>query len=211
MYRVPLLPRKLEWSKPSAMTFSDEMATDLLTRLIAGERGLVPLNLAMLLEKSARLDRGDDPQDVEDHYGRLLLSEIENLRISRQTREEIITTLCAEMLHNPDDALISVSVATGDELAVRAIVKTLTGPPRALTLCESAMALSHVTKYLPHFLKNDPEFLPKSELERLARLVRELREVKVGESDEDKSSQATIAHFAPQLLASLGQIAIDGR
>lgn len=193
------------------MRYADEIATDLLRRLIAGERGLVPLNLAMLLEKSARLDRGDDPQDVEDHYRRLLLPEIENLRISRQTREEIIATLCAEMLRNPDDAMISVSAATGDELAVRAIVRTLTGPPRALTLCESAMALSHVTKYLPHYLKKDPEFLPKSELEQLARLVRELHEVKAGESDEDKSSQATIAHFAPQLLASLEQIGIDGR
>lgn len=73
------------------------------------------------------------------------------------------------------------------------------------------MALSHMTKYLPHYLKKDPEFLPKSEREQLARLVKELHEVKAGKSDEDRSSQVTIAHFAPQLLASLGQIGIDGR
>jgi len=193
------------------MRFADDMAADLLKRLIAGERGLVPLNLAMLLEKSARLDRGDAPQDVEEHYRRLLLPEIENLRISRQTREEVVATLCAEILRNPDDAMISVCVVTGDESAVKTIVRTLTSPPRELTLCESAMALSHVTKYLPHYLKKDPEFLPKSELEQLARLVKELHEVKAGESDEDKSSQATIAHFAPQLLASLEQIGINGR
>jgi hypothetical protein len=192
------------------MKFADEMAIDLLKRLLTGERELVPLNLAMLLEKSARLDRGDDPRDVEDHYRSLVLPEIENLRISRQTREGIIAQLCAEILRNPDDATISVSVATGDESAVRAIVKILAGPPRELTLCERAMALSHVTKYLPHYLRKDPEFLPKSELERLARLVRELYDVKAGESSEDKSSQATIAHFAPQLLASLERIGIVG-
>jgi len=192
------------------MRFADDMAADLLKRLIAGERGLVPLNLAMLLEKSARLDRGDAPQDVEEHYRRLLLPEIENLRISRQTREEVVATLCAEILRNPDDAMISVCVVTGDESAVKTIVRILTTPPRALTLTEHAIALSHVTKYLPHYLGKGSDFLPKSELERLAHLVRDLGKLEAARSDEDKSAQATIAHFAPQLLTSLERIGIEG-
>jgi hypothetical protein len=192
------------------MRFADDMAADLLKRLIAGERGLVPLNLAMLLEKSARLDRGDDPQDVEEHYRRLSLPEIENLRISRQAREEVVATLCAEIPRNPDDAMISVCAITGDESAVKTIVRILTSPPRALTLSEHAMALSHVTKYLPRYLGKGSNFLPKAELERLAHLVKDLGKLEAGRSDEDKSAQATIAHFSPQLLTSLERIGIEG-
>jgi hypothetical protein len=190
------------------MRLADEMATGLLRRLMAGERGLLPLNLAMLLEKSARLDRGDDPQDVEDHYRRLLLPEIEDLRISRQTKAEIIATLCTELLRNPDDAMISVSAATGDELAVRAIVRTLTSPPRVLTLCESAMALSHVTKYLPHYLKKDPEFLPKCDLERLVQLARELDNIEVVEPD--RALRIEVKHHARNLLKGLEQVGTGG-
>jgi len=191
------------------MRLADDMAADLLKRLIAGERDLVPLNLAMLLEKSARLDRGDVPQDVEEHYRRLLLPEIENLRISRQTREEVVATLCAEIFRNPDDAMISVCAITGDASAVKTLVRILATPSRVLTLWETAIALSHVTKWLPHYLRKDANFLLKSELEQLAHIVKELQKMEVGERDEDKSAQVTIAHFAPQLLTSLERIGIE--
>ena len=99
--------------------------------------------------------------------------------------------------------MISVCVVTGGEVAVKTIVRILTSPPRTLTLREQAIALSHVTKYLPRYLEKEPNFLPKSELERLDHLVRYLSTLEAAQSDEDKSAQATIAHFAPQLLPSL--------
>jgi hypothetical protein len=81
------------------MTSAREIALDLLKRLLAGERGEVPLHLAMLLEKSSPLGTPDD------HYRQILPPELVGLRLSSDTTEEIIATLCAEVSRNPDEAL----------------------------------------------------------------------------------------------------------
>lgn len=185
------------------MTDSREIAFDLLTRLLAGERGDVPWHLALLLEKSARLDRGDDLEGVEGDYGRILPAELAGLRLSPETSKEIIATLCMEVSRNPDHFLISTSLSTGADLAIRTASGVLIKPPRLLTLSEYAIALSHLAKFLPSRLSKDAEFLPKSDLEQLALVVKELQNVEGGETDEDKSARTTIREFGPQLLKSL--------
>jgi hypothetical protein len=185
------------------MTDSREIAFDLLTRLLAGERDDVPWHLALLLEKSARLDRGDDLEGVEGDYRRILPAELASLRLSPETSKEIIATLCMEVSRNPDHFLISTSLSTGAELAIRTVSRILTNPPRPLVLSEYAIALSHLAKFLPSRLSKDSEFLPKSDLEQLSLVVMELQSVEGGETDEDKSARTTIRQFAPQLLKSL--------
>jgi hypothetical protein len=66
--------------------------------------------------------------------------------------------------------------------------------------------LSHLAKFLPSRLSKDPEFLPKSDLEQLALVVKELQNVERGETDADKSARTTIRQFAPQLLKSLTRL-----
>jgi hypothetical protein len=79
-------------------------------------------------------------------------------------------------------------------------------PPRLLTLSEYAIALSYLAKFLPSRLSKDSEFLPKSDLEQLALVVKELQKVERVETDEDKSARITIREFAPQLLDSLTEL-----
>lgn len=188
------------------MTDSREIAFDLLTRLLAGERDDVPWHLALLLEKSARLDRGDDLEGVEGDYGRILPAELAALRLSPETSKEIIATLCMEVSRNPDPCLISTSLSTGADLAIKTVSKVLMNPPRLLTLSEYAIALSYLAKFLPSRLSKDSEFLPKSDLEQLALVVKELQKVERVETDEDKSARITIREFAPQLLDSLTEL-----
>jgi hypothetical protein len=153
----------------------------------------------MLLEKSSPLDSGDD------HYRQILPRELADLRLSLETRNEIIATLCAEVSRNPDDAFIGAICFTGADEATRTVAKILTDPPRSLTMGEYASALSLVTKFLPYCLAEDAEFLPRTDLERLVRVVNELQNVEGGETNEDRSAQITISHLAPQLLRSLKQ------
>jgi hypothetical protein len=188
-----------------ANEYSREIAFDLLARLLAGERGEVPMQLALLLEKSSPLDHG------EDHYRQILPAKLAELRIPPDTRDEIIAKLCAEVARNPDADLISASMSTGADLSVKTIVEVLTHPPRALKLSEYAVALSHATKFLPIRLKQNPEALPKPELKRLVNVVNGLKSHKRGDSDEDRSAGITIDHFAPQLLMSLERLGIEGR
>lgn len=188
------------------MTDSREIAFDLLTRLLSGERDDVPWHLALLLEKSARLERGDDLEGVEDDYRRILPAELASLRLSPETSKEIIATLCIEVSRNPDHFLMSTCLSTGADLAIRTVSGILTNPPRLLTLSEYAIALSHLAKFLPSRLSKDSEFLPKSDLEQLALVVKELQKVERVETDEDKSARITIREFAPQLLESLTEL-----
>lgn len=159
------------------MDDSREIALTLLNRLIAGERDDLPWHLALLLEKSFRLDRGDDFEEVEGDYRRILPHEFDNLRFSSETSREIIATLCAEISRNPDHYLISTSLSTGADLAIRTVSKILIDPPRQLSLCEYAIALSYLTKFLPSRINKDTEFLQKYELERLTLVVKEIQNV----------------------------------
>ena len=182
-----------------------EMAFDLLTRLLAGERGGVPARLGLLLEKSARLDRADNINEIEEDYSRLVPPEFSGLWVSPQTRNEVIAALCTEVSRNPDPYLIATCASTGSELAVKTLAKVLTNPARALTLNEYAIALSWMVKSLPRYLSENSEPLPKSDVERLAQLCKDLQNVKGGVNNEDKSSIDTINYFAPLLLITLAK------
>ena len=186
------------------MKSADTIANDLLRRLLAGERGVVPSHLGLLLERSS--PGGHD----DDHYRQLLPAELVTERLSSETITEIVARLCEEASRNPDIYLVSTCAATRAEVALRTIARILINPPRLLTLWESAIALSYLAKDLPRYVKKDPQFLPKTELGRLNHLIKDLGKLEAGERDEDKSAQATIAHFAPQLLKSLERIGIEG-
>lgn len=184
------------------MNSERDTATDLLRRLLAGERGQLPLHLAMLLEKASPLDSGDD------HYRQILPPELAELRLSPETAEEIMATLCAEVSRNPDEALIAAISFTGSGLATKTAVAVLTDRPRPLTMGELDASLSLVTEYLPYHLAEDPEFLPKADLERLVQLTNELQNTSEGEgeTDKDRAARISIGHHAPQLLRRLTQL-----
>ena len=186
------------------MSTPREIAFDLLTRLLAGERGEVPMQLAMLLEKSSPQNHGDD------HYRQILPVELAELRIPPDARDEIIAKLCAEVARNPDADLISVSMSTGADLSLEALVEVLTSPPRSLKLSEYAVALSYVTKFLPVRLNEAPGLVSKLKLRQLVNSVNDLMNLKYGDSDEDRSAGDAIDHFAPQLFQSMRQLGIGG-
>jgi hypothetical protein len=184
------------------MNTARDTAIDLLTRLLAGERGEVPMQLAMLLEKSSPSDHGDD------HYRQILPPEIAGLRLSPETSEEIIETLCAEVSCNPDQALIFVISFTGADLATKIVSEILTNPPRPLTMAEYGAALALVNFFLPDRLAEDPEFLPQTDLVRLIQVVTELRNIE--ESESDRSERIQLRRLAPQLLKRLKKLGIGG-
>src|SRR5690348_8456351 len=135
------------------MNSAREIAIDLLRRLLTGERGEVGLQLAMLLEKSSRAVS-------DDNYREVLPPELVALRLSPETTEEIIGTLCAEVSRNPDDALIGVLSFTRADLAIKTAAQIVTNPPRPLTMGEYGKALLIVANCLPDRLAEKPEFLP---------------------------------------------------
>ncbi len=186
------------------MNSGRETAIDLLRRLLAGERGQVPLHLAMLLERSSPLDSGDD------HYRQILPPELADLRLPQETSDEIIASLCAEISRNPDEALISALSFTPADLATKTVANILTHPPRPLTMGELDVALSIVTEYLPYRLVEDSEFLPLADLERLVHMAKELQNISEGEADTDRAARISIRHHAPQLLKSLTKLGISG-
>jgi hypothetical protein len=104
---------KVEWLEFTPMRSTREVAFDLLRRLLAGERGEVPLHLAMLLEKSSPCDHGDE------HYRQVLPPELADVRVSSEVNEQITTALCAEISHNPDQALIFTISFTGADQATK--------------------------------------------------------------------------------------------
>lgn len=175
----------------------------MLRRLLAGQRGPhLPSNLTKLLEKSSPL------KDSDDYYRSILPPELADIRLPQETSDEIIASLCAEISRNPDEALISAISFTGADLATKTVAMLLANPPRPLTMSEYDYALSLVAKFLAHCLAEDPEFLPKGDLERLVQLAKELQNLEDGETD--RSARIGIRHHAAQLLKSLTQFGISG-
>ena len=184
------------------MSSAREIGIDLLRRLLSGERGQVPLHLAMLLEKSSSLDSGDD------HYRQILPLELADLRLPDATAQEIIAALCAEISRNPDEAFISAVSFSGADLATKTVAIVLANPPRALTINEYTYALSLVAKYLPYRLAENPEFLPKAALEHLVQRAKELQNVE--EREPDRAARVEIQYHAGNLLDGLAHLGIVG-
>jgi len=186
------------------MNSEREIAFDLLRRLLAGERGRLPFHLAMLLQRSSRLDSDDD----DDYYRQVLPPELAVLRLSRETVEEVVTIICAEVARTPDKALILAISYTGLTLAVNTLATVLANPPRPLTLDEVDAALAPVSRDLPWELDEDLEVLPKADLERLLQLAKDFQDLE--ESGPDGVSRKGRRHHAVNLLESLEKLGIGG-
>jgi hypothetical protein len=150
------------------MKSRDEVAKELLNRLLAGERGNLPMHLAMLLEKSSPL------RNTDDHYRQILPPELADVRLDPEMVQEINHALCNEIRRNPDLALISASAFTGSAEVTRTAVDILLDPPRPLTVPESGQVLTIVGIFLPRCLDRDPQFISASQRARLIELLRNL-------------------------------------
>ena len=183
-------------------TTPDSTVIEILRRLLAGERGHLPLHLAMLLERASCFDSGDE------HYSHILPPEISDLRISTETANSIIVTLCAEVSRNPDEALIGAMSFTGAELATKTAVKVLTDPPRPLTMSEYHAALSLLVKFLPGELAEDSEFVSKADLEHLVQLTGNLQNI--DETGPDRTERIGVRIHAGELFERLTELGFDG-
>ena len=179
-----------------------DAAMDLLRRLLAGERGEVPMQLALVLEKSSALHNSDD------HYRQALPPELADLWLSAEDAEQIVAMLCAEVSRDPDGALILALSFSGAEQAIKVVSKMLTEPPRPLTAVEYRHAMPVMSAFLPSYLTKDPGFLPEVELNRLIQLAKNLKNVELEATD--KAAQIKIRLHASQLLERLGQLGIEG-
>lgn len=151
------------------MTESRGTAHDLIARLISGERGEIPLHLSLLLERSLLIAGSDETQ-----YRWILPLELADIKLSAETRDEIISTMCARVLHEPDVAFLAVMSFAGTDLVTKTMATLLANPPRPLTLPEKAHALSIVAKYLPCNLAAHPQLLAKDDLTKLVSVLKEL-------------------------------------
>ena len=145
--------------------------------------------------------------DGEDYYREVLPAELADVRLSPETMEEIVAILCTEISRNPDEAFISAVSFTGVDLATRTVAMVLTNPPRPLTMSEYTYAFSLVSKFLPFRLSEDPEFLPKSDVERLFNLSREF--MNINEDGPDKGLRIEIRHHAGNLADGLARCAVS--
>jgi len=173
------------------MTSANESAINLLRRLLAGERGDLPMHLAMLLEKSSPLHNSDD------HYRQILPPELAKLSVPPETADGIIARLCSEMRSNPDQAFILALSFTGQEKVTKVVTEVLVDPPRPLTVIECGHALAIVSSFLPACLARDPNFLKENILNRLMKRLRSL----------ENSEERTIKRDALLLLTTLKGLA----
>jgi hypothetical protein len=176
------------------MTNQREIAQDLMHRLISGERGQIPLHLSLLLERSLLVEGSDETQ-----YPEILPPELANIKLSPETRDEILCALCDRVLQQPDLALIGVMSFAGTDLVIRTMSFLLTNPPRPLTLPEKAHAVTIVSKYLPSNLAANPQLLEKDELLRLISLLKHLDQTE----DATGEWEVQIKHYSDNLLESL--------
>jgi hypothetical protein len=186
------------------MNAGEQIATELLSRLLAGERGAIPIQLSMLLERSARIERGDEANKVEADYKHLLPPELIKTNIPAKVAEEIIAQLCAAISCDPDPWLISTLAATGTRPAIKAVVRTLLEPPRALTLDELTVAFSYLSTFVPIYCAESPEFISHGEVAGLAELAKEVSAS--GGPADDKGERKVAKELAVRLLESLSKL-----
>lgn len=178
-----------------------DIANDLLKRLLAGERGRLPSQLTMLLEKSSPM------KDQDDFYNSVLPPELSGLKLSREDADEIIASLCAEISRNPDEALISVVSFAGSDLPTKTVAEVLANPPRPLTMSENTYATSLVSKFLPLILIEDREFISKADLGKLVELAKEFQTLE--ETGPDRSCVVEVKHHSANLLKGLAHLGIS--
>jgi len=166
-----------------------DIAINLLKRLIDGERGLVPMHLGMILERSSALANSDS------HYQKILPTELAELRLTLATRQTIVDCLCLEISRNPDEALIAAVSTSGSEPVTKLITEILINPPRPLTLSEYSQALGIAYGYLPSYLERNPQFLGS---ERRSRLIQQLQSLqKEGDKATRRQARRLLEKLTP--------------
>lgn len=177
------------------------IAIGLLRRLLDGERGDLPLYLGYLL------DRASSMRDSDHFYRSVLPAELADVHLSPETRLEVISALCLELLRNPDEALISVLSFSEEDLSIRAVASVLANPPRCLTMNELAVGLGFLKAHLPTSLGENSEFISRAEVDGLIRLATTLRDITVeeGETDRERSVRNQVKISAEYLIDGLSQ------
>lgn len=179
------------------MSSAAEVGMDLLRRLLAGERGQVPLHLAMLLEKSSPCNHGDE------HYREILPLELAALRLSQETSEDIIDALCAEISRNPDQALIFAVSFTGADQATKTAARIFASPVRQLTMSEYHGLLALLGSYLPYRIAENADLVPRDQLERIVQLAEELQNISETGTESERSARIGVKVNAAELLKRL--------
>ena len=93
----------------------------------------------------------------------------------------------------------------GTDLVTKTMSDLLTGPPRPLTLCEKALALSIVEKFLPPNLAANAQLLSRADLVRLTRVLNELDHA---EGVSEESWRTEVEYSVRNLLRSLARLGI---
>jgi hypothetical protein len=142
-----------------------ETAFKLLKSLLEGQRGKIPLYIAMILEKSSRL------RNSKEHYRGIIPSELQEITLDPETSEEIVRTICAEVSQNPDAALLSAISTTGAPRVTRLATELLIRPPRQLATAELQQILGIIQSYLPSQLSEMPDILAQDAVDGLKRVL----------------------------------------
>lgn len=165
----------------------DEIGRQLMDRLLEGERGNLPLQLAMLLEKSSQLDHG------EEHYRHILPENLVNLKLTSHAVTYITDTICQRVAAEPDSDLLFAVAMTGSEKVTRLAVDLLIKPPRPLTTSECAQAMGILDSYLPFSLARNRDFVSAGEQNVLALVLKSLQ------SSQDVSIRGHAQRLSSQL------------
>jgi len=169
------------------MTAEKKIVTDLLSRLLVGERGNLSMYLAMLLERSSPLHNSDE------HYRAVLPPSLADVKVPPGIAEEIVAKLCLEISGNPDAAFIAAVSTTGAERVTKCVAEVLIDPPRRLTTLEYEQALGVMRAYLPAYLGRNQLFLSGQKRTRFIERLREL----------EHAEETTIKRDATELLKHL--------
>jgi len=183
-------------------------ALDLLKQLLGGERETTPLRLAMLLEKSSSLDHGDD--HYREFSPELLPRDLVHMRLSPEELDEITNVVCAEVLKNPDHALLFVMSHVETDQTIRTAVRVLVSPPRPMTILEYGAALGFVRACLGFQFARNREFLSGDELQRLIQLARELENTEESGDAYERSARLSAKIAAEDFLKTVTQFSSIG-
>jgi hypothetical protein len=183
-------------------TKTRSIAIGLLRRLLDGERGDLPMHLGHLL------DRASCMRDSDSFYRWVLPPELANIRLSPETRLEVIAALCLEVTRNPDEALLTVLSYSEDDLSVRTVASVLVKSPRCLTMRELGVGLGFLKASLPACLQHNSDFIPEHEVERLVQLAKEFQNIVIeeGDTDQERSIRNHVKLSAEYLIEGLAQV-----
>jgi hypothetical protein len=136
-----------------------EEAMKLLDRLLAGERGNLPMHVGILLERSSDLRNNDE------HYRQILPLELQGLALDSNTAQEMILRICEATARNPNAAFLSAISTVGSPTVTRLALKLLVAPPRVLTPDELGQVLGIIQAFLPSLPLTDASVPAKLEPE----------------------------------------------